>query len=100
MNYTKGPWILEAGRSFKTVSGDFYITYGKDRHGNPNFKNFVELDNNAHLISAAPDCYEILKRILQAHDSKNNGAYIGEAVLCREFADIARSAIAKAEGRL
>jgi len=40
---------------------------------------------------------EILSRILRAHDSKNNGIENGEATLCPMFADIARTAIAKAE---
>jgi hypothetical protein len=42
---------------------------------------------------------DVLKRILAAHDSKNNGAVMGEAVLCREFAESARAAIANATGK-
>ena len=53
---------------------------------------------NARLIASAPDLLAILRRILAAHDSKNNGAVMGEAVLCPMFADIARAAIAKATG--
>jgi hypothetical protein len=52
----------------------------------------------APLIASAPDLLAILRRILAAHDSKNNGAVMGEAVLCPMFADIARAAIAKATG--
>ena len=53
--HTPGPWKLQAGRSIKTISGEFYLSYGQDRHGNPNFRNFCELDANARLIAAAPE---------------------------------------------
>jgi len=53
---------------------------------------------NARLIATAPTLLETLKSILAAHDSGNNGAVMGEAVLCRYFADIARDVIAEAEG--
>jgi hypothetical protein len=44
--------------------------------------------------------YELLaalEHIVNAHDSGNNGAYMGEAVLCPMFAELARAAIAKAK---
>lgn len=63
--FTPGPWELEAGRNFKTTSGEFYISYGRDRYDNPKFKSFVELDNNAVLIAAAPDMYEALKALYE-----------------------------------
>jgi len=53
MTTTKGPWLLTAGRNIVTPSGTFFLTYGKDRHGNPYFTDFVELDNNAALIAEA-----------------------------------------------
>ena len=56
--HTPGPWTVSAGRVITTRSGQFYLTYGKDKHGNPLFKDFVELDNNAHLIAAAPAMYQ------------------------------------------
>lgn len=49
--------------------------------------------------AAAPELLYVLKRILAAHDSGNNGAVMGEAILCRHFAETARAAIAKAEAR-
>ena len=61
--HTPGPWKLEAGRSFTTSSGEFYLTYGSDRYGNPNFRNFCELDANARLIAEAPAMAEILARL-------------------------------------
>jgi hypothetical protein len=53
--HTPGPWTLEAGRNFITPDGEFYLSYGKDKHGNPKFKNFCALDANARLIAAAPE---------------------------------------------
>lgn len=40
---------------------------------------------------------DALERISRAHDSGNNGAYMGEAVLCAYFADMARRVIAAAK---
>lgn len=51
------------------------------------------------LRDAAPDLLKALKRILAAHQSGNNGAVMGEAVLCRHFEAMAEEAIAKAEGK-
>ena len=53
---------------------------------------------DAYLVAAAPEILEILERILRAHQSGNNGAYMGEAVLCRMFEDMAYQAINKAKG--
>ncbi len=68
---------------------------------------------NARLIAAAPETaaerdrlrevnaelLAILKRILSAHQTGNNGAINGEATLCRHFEAAAEDAIAKAEGK-
>lgn len=54
---------------------------------------------NVRLIVAAPELYEALLAISRAHESGNNGAYMGEAVLCGYFAEKARQALARAEGR-
>ena len=53
--HTPGPWTLQAGRTIRTVSGEFYLSYGQDKHGNPLFRGFCELDANARLIAAAPE---------------------------------------------
>jgi hypothetical protein len=55
----------------------------------------TQLPTNA--AAAAQDMYRILNKILRAHDSKNNGAVMGEATLCQAFATEARYAINKAE---
>jgi hypothetical protein len=53
---------------------------------------------HVRLAASAPELLRILERILYAHDTNNNGAAMGEAVLCRMFAEIARAALAKAKG--
>jgi len=52
---------------------------------------FIALSHNLTpaLISAA----EILTKILNAHESGNNGAYMGEATLCPYFAKAAKSVL-------
>lgn len=92
MKHTPGPWTLEAGRNIVTQSGEFYITYGQDRYKNPKFKDFCELDANAHLIAAAPDMLNALRSIVfQVIQGK---------VLERDACITqAREAIVKAEGK-
>jgi hypothetical protein len=50
----------------------------------------TDADRFARLCSAAPDMARLLERILAAHESGNNGAVMGEAVLCEHFAAAAR----------
>ena len=57
----------------------------------------VEQEANARLIAAAPDLLTALRAIYGAHIAPP-GATIGEARLCGMFAELARAAIAKAEG--
>ena len=82
--FTPGPWTVSAGRVITTSSGQFYLTYGKDKYGNPLFKDFVELDNNAHLIAAAPAMYEALAKLrLEAIHYRNTGVgkqFLNEAI--------------------
>lgn len=54
--------------------------------------------HDAALLAAAPDLLAVLSKILAAHKSANNGAVMGEAVLCGYFAEAAEYAIAKAKG--
>lgn len=53
-------------------------------------------------ITIAPlvKCRGILEKILGAHDTDNNGAFMGEAQLCRYFAIAARDAILNAGGHV
>ena len=103
--FTPGPWTVSAGRVITTSSGQFYLTYGKDKYGNPLFKDFVELDNNAHLIAAAPAMYEALKALHSVLDQRMPDGRTLNQHLSREVfecfygpAIAARVAIAKAEG--
>jgi len=59
--HTPGPWNLDIGRTISTRSGDFFISYGYDKYGNPHFKNFCELDANVHFIVEACNNYECVK---------------------------------------
>lgn len=97
--YTPGPWNLEAGRSIQTKNGSFYITYGKDKNGNPNFPDFCELDRNAHLVSAAPELLHALKTILtmdvKGHQLQDRLQF---SPLGRKILNEALAAIDKAHG--
>jgi hypothetical protein len=64
--HTPGPWTLEGGRNIATQSGTFYLTYGKDKHGNALFRDFCELDANARLIASAPALLAALEELLLA----------------------------------
>ncbi len=95
MSYTKGPWKLQAGRSFETSDGTFYLSYGKDKHGNPNFRDFCALDANAHLIAAAPELLEASDRALEYfYRLQEEGADGFDSVI-----EALEKAIAKAEGK-
>lgn len=66
--HTPGPWQLEAGRNIKTPNGEFFLSYGEDKHGNPLFRpvnGWVEMDANARLIAAAPDLLKALKHLTE-----------------------------------
>jgi len=88
-----------AGRSFITESGEFYISYGKDKYGNPKFKDFCELDAIAHLIEAAPDMLQILKEIGQFwSEPYTEGTGLQRHVTIELIRRRLDAAIAKAEG--
>ena len=87
MKATPGPWELGAGRVITTLdAGEFYITYGADKHRNPLWKSsFSELDANARLVAAAPELLEELKNAVGYVDG--------------DIVDAARAAIAAKEGK-
>lgn len=63
--FTPGPWRLLSGRRIATQSGTFYLSYGRDGRSNvPLFHNFVELDNNARLVAAAPKLFDALASLI------------------------------------
>ena len=97
-NFTPGPWELEAGRSFKTSSGSFFLAYGKEpESGRALFPDFVELDCNARLISAAPEMFEALRALRECETQYVNGAVWVKAGTAN--LDAVCAALAKAEGR-
>ena len=58
-------------------------------------------DTAAFIVRACnshDDLVAALETIMRAHESGNNGAFIGEAVLCDHYADMARAALARAKG--
>ena len=91
---TPGPWRLEAGRHFITSSGEFYITYGKDRHGNSKFKDFCELDANAHLIAHAPLLVEARELIAVIANCEDYGELHMDEIGAK-----CRTLLAKLEGK-
>jgi hypothetical protein len=93
--HTPGPWVVSAGRVITTSSGQFYLTYGKDKHGNPLFKDFVELDNNTHLIAAAPAMYEAIKAALDYY----RGVFTGNTVTDKMMSSKLEQALAQAGGK-
>ena len=56
-------------------------------------------DRALRIADAAPELLAALSNILYAHDTGNCGASNGEANLCKAYAEAARHAIAKAEGK-
>jgi hypothetical protein len=79
--HTPGPWELQAGRTFKTQSGEFFLSYGKcPKTGKPDFSNFCELDANARLIASAPDLLAMLERVT-AFLNDPNGDEFGATAL-------------------
>jgi hypothetical protein len=101
--HTPGPWYINAG----TANGksDFQI-YSDEHNRTPvcqviqNDRHSVEdVEANAHLIAAAPRLLQCLESILNASKSGNNGAYMGEAKLCRYFEGMAEIIISKAKGQ-
>lgn len=95
--HTPGPWELQSGRSIVTSSGNFYLSYGKDKNGNPNFRDFCELDRNAQLIAAAPD---LLAALEDAEFLLRKAAQLQGPMhdSFKRSAEDAREAIAKAKG--
>lgn len=113
--HTPGPWFVMGidGNGDIQVSGHpFYIG-----HSDPLYhcivtgNNEAERKANAALIAAAPETaaerdrlaainaelVAALERILYAHDNHGNGAAMGEAILCQQYAAQARAALAKSK---
>ena len=57
-----------------------------------------EMEDNAHLIAAAPDLLEALDGMLQVYGGKYDGEMLPKSSSELELIDMARAAIAKATG--
>ncbi len=84
--HTPGPWSVK-----KTNCGHGAVTAGTYtlRHNWDGLGSQEEMDANARLIAASPELLDALKLALEAHD------YPGR----EGWAENARAAISKAEGR-
>lgn len=91
-----GPWTLEAGRSISTSSGRFYLGYGRDAHGNAEFKSPCELDSIAHLVAAAPDLLAALQSELLRGHVRGCPKHTDADRACNTRCTNARAAILKA----
>lgn len=108
--FTTGPWRYEA------VSDACRVVIGQGRQRiilarlAPKQLREAETTANAHLISAAPDLYEALNRMVEAAVLQPECAHSREPDLCDDCAfereksiglaaSAARAALAKAEGR-
>lgn len=89
MDYTKGGWRIEE----HPVQGHF-IGNGEISIASIHEVGNNEAEANAHLISAAPDMYEALKRLYRLM-AKDCGGCIKTEITLLE----AQEAIAKAEGK-
>jgi hypothetical protein len=94
--HTPGPWNIrpKCGGQIDSPKGHLATVY---THG-ANDADFDECTANARLVASAPELLHVLERILYAHDTHGTGAAMGEAILCRAYAEMARHAIAKARG--
>jgi hypothetical protein len=89
--HTPGPWVAEFSEAVSVLDGErgrvCTINWLKGPYGAFGRKPDAEGEANARLIAAAPDLLAALKAVVAIADRKTD-----------EF-DLARAAIAKAEGR-
>jgi hypothetical protein len=53
------------------------------------------VESRAEVAAQRDELAAVLRKIMNAHNSGNNGAYMGEAHVCRAFAIQANEALAK-----
>ncbi len=90
--HTPGPWIAEVGEcltSVKAVVESKYFTIAYDVS-----------NDDAHLIAAAPELLDLARLILKEWEAPTDGVQKGELIArLSQYAQEARTAIAKAEGK-
>jgi hypothetical protein len=85
-NHTPGPWVVTFGKYDASIHTDVTISRISDEaHA---------WKANAHLIASAPDLLSALRFLLADYIAINGETLTGSSVP----ADMARAAIAKAEG--
>ena len=97
--HTQGQWTAhddDGTGTLPCVLADTVTAYGNFYVAKCNV--FEDAKRIVQCVNAHDDLVAALDRILRAHDSRNNGAVMGEANLCAEFAARARAALAKATG--
>lgn len=101
--YTPGPWVIAP--EFLQINDHRIAIWSKSVDTivaevvtEDAIEGTAEELADANLIAAAPDILEALEMIIKASDSGNNGAAIGEAVVCEYLATIAKQAIGRAKG--
>lgn len=92
-------WTLSAGRTITTPNGSFYLTYGKDKYGNPHYRDFCELDRIAQQVAALPDLLAIFKRLVRLCPSKEGLGGHAPLSAFYQIAWEAKRVVDKAEGR-
>lgn len=97
--HTKGPWyasrLSEGVWIIKNEAFDSYIALTHNREG-------VHADANAHLIAAAPDLLEALRKVSAALEAvyESEMEWTGEwDMLPPDALEMAKAAIRKAEGK-
>ncbi len=83
MEHTPGPWKLDSGRRIITPSGTFFLSYGKDQRGHVGFKDFCELDRNAHLVAACPELYQLAQTVAAGNTDPDDLSRMAQAILDR-----------------
>lgn len=97
MTHTPTPWTTEDSRTIKTESGEFFLSYLNDKHGNSKWlQSYAELDANAQFIIKACNAHEELVGVLKgvlSHNRVLKQQYQFPDSLIRQI----ETAIAKAE---
>ena len=94
MNYTKGEWKATYHESGNKVQGGLAGYSIQSREAGIAYN--ISQEDNAHLISAAPEMYEALQKISYA--VMNGNLKVNKSVAIQIY-EIATPALAKAEGK-
>lgn len=101
--HTPGPWLAIRIGNECYIEADGLLICNMNRNECPGELEVYHCDANARLISAAPDLLAALKLATEELDIAANylcDLNVQAAVNCKQRAIEARSAVAKAEGKL